>query len=346
MRARSVSGICLVAAAVFGGPGAAPARAAETALAYIKTDPPGAEVFIDRELEPRGVSPCLVRGLVPGRHTVLARLEGRPDAVGEFDAVAGELAKVELAFGEVEAPPAAPPEAEARPPAAEEGTSPIELVPVEDPGEEPPAPETPGPAEDEEPPDHVDVDCPACRGTGLIKSIGCPHCKGLGTKGWGKCGHCGGNGRLEHVCPGCKGAGQVTAGRTSGTCRLCKGKGHPPCLLCRGRGKIRRPNPAAAGMPTVPCAHCDGSGFEQNVRCKRCGGKGKVSSASEWGRYTRMGCPFCGGDGLGPPVCPRCSGRGYMGSSTTAAPCRTCSGCGHLYRACPRCRGRGWVVER
>lgn len=73
----------------------------------VEVDVAGAEVFVDQTLE--GTSP--LPGplyLSPGKHTILARKEGREDRV-EIDAVAGQSAAVTLRPKRAKKPEAAPP---------------------------------------------------------------------------------------------------------------------------------------------------------------------------------------------------------------------------------------------
>ena len=57
-------------------------------------------------------------------------------------------------------------------------------------------------------------------------------------------------------------------------------------------------------------------------------------------------CPFCGGDGKGPPVCPRCRGAGCLSPEKNPTICPTCFGTGQQFRPCRYCRGKGWIKTK
>jgi len=204
-------------------------------------------------------------------------------------------------------------------------------------------------------PKTIEVDCPACSGSGMIREIGCPACGAVGMSAQlTVCDVCHGSRKIEYKCPVCKGEGKIVVGGKEQVCRACLGKGHPPCPLCKGKGKIPRPNPEAAGAPTKPCEACGGTGFEQHTKCSVCAGKGKLflQAPRPADRNQRrpppeeLACPFCGGDGEGPPICPQCKGKGYCGSAKTAYPCPGCAGTGTLFVPCHVCAGKGFVVDR
>lgn len=211
-------------------------------------------------------------------------------------------------------------------------------------------------------PKTIEVDCPACGGSGLIKEMGCPACEadGIDTQS-NTCDTCHGSGRIGYSCPACKGEGKFTVGGKEVLCKACLGKGYPICTICKGKGKISKPNPEAAGTPTKPCEACGGTGFEQHAKCAACSGKGKLffqvprpggGGAARPGRNqprpppVTVNCPFCGGDGEGPPLCPQCRGKGYVGSTKNASPCPACAGTGKLFTPCSVCGGRGFLPEK
>jgi DnaJ-class molecular chaperone len=195
-------------------------------------------------------------------------------------------------------------------------------------------------------PKTIEVHCPVCKGDCVIDEIGCPRCGRIGFMGIERCGHCAGRGVIDYNCLGCRGHGVVLVkGGEEQKCRRCVGKGHPPCPACRGLGKIEQPNPKFLGRPTRTCVNCNGSGFAQKLKCRRCSGKGTVRLSTERGDtiyYMDVTCPMCGGDGVGPPVCRRCAGKGCTGSNKAPKFCASCCGTGHSFTRCGTCGGRGW----
>jgi len=196
----------------------------------------------------------------------------------------------------------------------------------------------------------IDGSCPACDGTGLLKTIGCPTCACMGWLRSKRCEACGGKAVVEYPCPGCKGSGKVTRGGKVGECGYCKGRGYLACYWCKGSGKIKRPNPEAAPFETVVCQRCGGNGIETHARCARCAGTGKMRLQVSIPRglvgtraHRRIRCTRCGGSGEAPPSCPACGGRGYQGAGRSVVPCRACSGTGTHFTPCLRCRGAGYV---
>lgn len=72
------------------------ALAEQVAVISAKTDPPGAQLFVDRpELGSAGPAPRLI-ALSPGRHTLFASLAGHEDASVEVEAVRGSISSAEL----------------------------------------------------------------------------------------------------------------------------------------------------------------------------------------------------------------------------------------------------------
>jgi len=209
-------------------------------------------------------------------------------------------------------------------------------------------------AKKEEIPRTIEVDCPYCKGSGLIMDMGCSYCSATGYVGVNRCGRCNGTAREACVCPTCKGQGVVLKGTRGVECPTCRGRKHQSCPACKGKGKISRPNPDAYGRPTMACPACNGSGFEQNVRCKRCGSTGNIKVRNVTGgtvlrayyTYMEVQCPFCGGNGTGLPVCEACEGRGHRDAREKASPCMACAGTGHTYRPCSVCGGKGRVPDR
>ena len=327
----------VVAAALFI---AADARA-ENGRLIVKSTPPGASVYLDEDAEPRGVTPLELAGVSPGLHKIRISLAKHDDQKRGFYLVAnGERAlDFTLQPSEGEAPGTNVPG--------------LELVP----GPEPkPGPEKKKPAfeKKEKVPKTIDVECPACKGSCLLETIGCSYCRGTGYAGGGQCEKCNGSSRVDYPCPYCKGKGKLVVGGKERECPKCRGKGHLPCPLCKGSGTIKRPNPAAASYPTKPCPRCDGTGFLKEAKCLFCGGGGKIrviistSGGTGWGDGIReeVSCPYCNGTGKGPPLCRRCQGRGYKGSREKARPCPHCFGTGLSFVPCPACRGRGYVRSR
>jgi hypothetical protein len=321
---------------------AVPARAAGTGRLLVRSDPRGARIYLDEDTEPRAKAPCLLRDIPAGVHVLRARLDGYADLSREVEVSDGELGRLTLTLtagtteeaGDVDEP------------------GPSTVDPGSDPSVEPPERSDPAPDEagdigagDDAPPKYVEVDCPVCRGAGLLQEMGCPECEGKGYVGRRRCNECDGRGRAKHQCSACKGEGGIVHGGREATCPRCGGKGKLPCGLCRGSGKLKRLYPDYSGKPTKPCPHCDGSGFENRQKCLRCSGNGTVSLGRRRGRRT-VGCPSCGGDGVGPPRCRRCRGSGLSGSEGALSVCLPCFGTGREFPPCRSCKGQGWIRAR
>lgn len=99
-------------------------------------------------------------------------------------------------------------------------------------------------------------------------------------------------------------------------CRFCRGTGLDPycvmscqsaCPVCLGRQEVLVP------VPSVPCAHCEGTGSIKTFTCGSCGGKGVLAAPSG----PTITCPDCGGSGDD-------HGNSAMG--------------------CMTCRGSGWIM--
>ena len=333
MAIRRVVSAC-VSACVFAL--AAVACAAGECQLMVISRPSGAVVFIDGE--ERGETTLSIMDMPTGTHEIRLFLAGH---VGWMKQV-----KLRPGVNSVEATLVK----EGEPVAAVPAPSP-EVSPPAAPGSPPaPAPAVnPPSAAKEVVPRTVDVPCLPCKGTGLIKEMGCYACRSDGYAGQNQCPDCGATARRPYACPACAGKGKVTGPQGEADCRFCAGKGYPPCMICRGTGKLQRPNPALAGFPTVQCASCSGSGFEQMERCGKCAGKGQIGISSGFSstiystsfRYLAT-CPICMGTTRGPRTCPQCSGRGYVGMGAAAVPCRGCSGTKLLYAPCRTCGGAGW----
>ena len=330
------------------------ARAAATGRLYVKSRPSRATVYLDEETESRGETPCLLGGLPPGTHVVRAHLAGYADVSREVEVRAGAMGRLVLTFGAKLADDGGAESGEAavgpdlQGDLQGESTEPAAAVPDEETAEadEPPEASHAAASATDRPPKQIDVDCPVCRGTGMLQDVACPRCNGTGWDGIDRCGKCGMSRRVEYDCPACGGAGVVVRGGREADCRSCKGKGKPPCPLCRGKGKLKRRNRASSSKPTMTCPYCGGSGFEEQMKCLRCSGKGKYIPHGGGWVVLHVDCPFCGGDGRGPPLCRRCRGSGLVGTSRTRVPCAGCFGTGRLFPACRACRGKGWIVSK
>ncbi len=354
-------GVCVLAVLLVW---AVPVRAA-TGRLYVKSKPRGARIYLDGETEPRAKTPCFLRNLEVGIHLLRATLDGYADVVEEVEVTEGKMARAALEFtaettgGDAEGGDDADPPATDRSPDKSSGSA------DGDPAE------TKGPSSasrPDKPPKYIDVDCHICDGTGLLQQTTCPACAGTGWKAGRQCGECGGKGRVEHKCAACKGEGTVVVRGKEGTCGRCRGKGKMPCLPCRGTGKLKRRNPARSRRSTTPCPRCAGTGFEQHARCLTCSGRGTLTSGegtiAGGGGVTGRGrgrgrgrggirrtvvnfdCPFCGGDGAGPPMCRACRGLGLVGPDKAKVTCSKCFGTGRVYRPCRACAGRGWIIAR
>jgi PKD repeat protein len=65
----------------------------------VTSDPSGAEIFIDDGF--KGVSPLTISGLVPGIHTVTAKLQGYTDTSTNFTIIAGQTERASLVLEKV-----------------------------------------------------------------------------------------------------------------------------------------------------------------------------------------------------------------------------------------------------
>ncbi len=344
--------LCVLGVALFW---TVPVRAAGQGRLYVKSTPRGARVYLDDDTDPRAKTPCLLRDVPAGTHILRASLAGHADVTEEVQVPEGATGRVILTFtaptagARQRAGPAPAAEATDGEPAQAEETSPEDATAPEE------GTSSKALSKKDEPPKHIEIDCQVCRGTGLLQKMGCPKCEGTGYVGITRCRECGGTGRVEHKCPPCDGKGTLVYAGKEGTCAACRGKGKFPCLLCRGTGKLKRPNPELAGRPTKPCPNCEGTGLESRVKCLRCSGKGKLSlsigglgggGGRGWASSLEIDCPFCGGDGVGPPICRKCRGSGVKSAYKNPVPCAACFGTGQEFRPCRGCRGRGWVLAK
>jgi hypothetical protein len=301
---------------------AASAPAANATLRIV-SEPLGATVWVD--VIERGTTPLTVAQLAPGTHKIVAMLEGYQlvETEASVGANADETVRLTLARENADA--------------AAAGVDERSVTPA-------PA----GPTAKDEVPKTVDISCPYCSGTGMLTHMGCSRCVRTGVVGFDECPACRGPGKVEMSCVACAGHGKVISGGREIECRACRGKKHPVCPACKGSGSIAKPNPAAAKQPTAACAACNGGGFEQNTSCHPCRGTGTISlGAIRTGWFTaverKQKCKLCDGDGNGPPVCPKCRGRGSQGSPAHAKMCDGCFGTGHRHAACGTCGGRGFI---
>ena len=329
---------------------AAPALAAGTGRLYVRSAPRGARVYLDEDTEPRGKTPCLLTAVPAGPHVVRASCPGYVDVTEEVEVPEGAMAKVMLTFAtkrtDEDAAGRGPSGADRVPGAGRERAGAKGIS-----------------AKEDKPPKYVDVDCPVCEATGLVQEMGCPKCLGTGYVAARRCGNCGGTGRTDHRCNACQGRGTIAFGGKEGICARCRGEGKLPCFLCRGTGKIKRPNPEISRKPTMACPLCEGSGFECKAKCLRCSGKGTflIGSGGAMGgtgvrdrqpttetdvTFEKVQCPFCGGDGVGPPICRKCRSAGVVNVYKDPTPCPACFGTGHEFRPCSGCRGWGWIISR
>ena len=74
------------------------ARAADTGRLFVKSKPSGAQIFLDDEEEPRGKTPCILRRVPAGTHTLRGRLDGHEDASQEIEVKTGALGRASLVF--------------------------------------------------------------------------------------------------------------------------------------------------------------------------------------------------------------------------------------------------------
>ncbi|MHC4199592.1 MAG: PEGA domain-containing protein [Planctomycetota bacterium] len=302
----------------------------------VSSRPKDATVFVDGK--ERGLTPVTVEGLSTGKHEVRVVLEGYKPWTKTIQLRPGSriVTATLTTAGDSAAGPVAP------------GTSPPREAPRDDP------PGGTDKKKSDKPPSKVDAECPCCRGSGLIKSVGCAHCNAISRIGATICSNCQGKARMDYSCVACEGTGKITRGTKESDCRYCRGKGAPPCPICRGKGTVKRLNPAAASYKTTACISCEGDAYEKHLKCRKCGGLGTLRRSAErvgssLGYEIRFDCPFCKGSGKAPDMCRRCGGRGSFGPKgpkRIVTPCMTCGGTGINFLPCRTCRGCGWHRSR
>ncbi len=319
---------------------------AEGGKVIVKTSPPGANVYIDSEDEPRGVTPLEIAELSGGLHKVRVSLAGHADQRrGFYLALDGER---QFSFT---LSPTSDDDPEVEPWRREPASRP-EPAPKD---EQPAVREEVEKKEDteEKAPKTIDVNCPFCKGSKVMDKMGCITCRGSGYVDGSQCEKCSGSRRAEFPCPYCKGEGNLVRGGKEHECPKCRGKGNLPCPYCRGAGTIKRANPEAAKYPTTDCRYCNASGYVPEVKCTFCGGSGSRwvvrmgrGGGGGWGgagaSREELTCRCCGGEGKGPPLCRRCQGRAFQGKG----PCLGCYGTGLAFIPCPVCRGRAFVKSK
>jgi hypothetical protein len=331
--------------AVLGGVFAATCLAGTDARAeggrlVVKSSPAGASVYLDAESEPRGVTPLELSGVATGLHKIRVTLAGHIDQKRGFYLTAGGERKFDFTLE------------------ADEVDTPELVAPQDEPRLEPkPEPKKKKPVfkKKVKVPRTIDVDCPYCKGSKVLKEMGCSRCKGSGYIGADQCDTCGGSRRVEFGCPYCKGEGVIVVRGKERDCKKCKGEGNLPCPPCRGSGQIQRINPETAKYPITDCRYCDATGFAKEAKCTFCGGDGNIQIGvanivrrAGRGRFVgggtreKVSCPYCAGEGKGAPLCSRCQGRAYQGSG----PCVGCYGTGLSFIQCGGCRGRAFVRAR
>jgi hypothetical protein len=102
---------------------------------------------------------------------------------------------------------------------------------------------------------------------------------------------------------------------TEARCAFCRGRGKDPfgimsslstCCVCGGSGTVKVP------LPSIPCAHCQGTGAIKTLTCTVCSGKGAVFRPAS----PMLRCPVCrgtGDDSSAPAMaCLECRGRGFI----------------------------------
>jgi len=104
-----------------------------------------------------------------------------------------------------------------------------------------------------------------------------------------KCKQCDGSGKIEVLCPACKGVKNTMCKKCIGSgvlytkiqCDACKGKGKTwlgtICKKCKGKGQLKKKKicPECAGKGVKNCPQCDGKGVIQK-ECPKCHGTGKL----------------------------------------------------------------------
>lgn len=279
------------------------------------------------------------RGYKTRAKEALAGFLVRHGASPAFSAVKNEVTRLCARLGLATAP-AAEPNAAASEPDEPADSSAAQPAPASGAGtDEPPEPDA----------KIIEVDCPICSGSGMIKEMGCTACKREGRvddrlKNW-TCEVCKGTRVVEAKCSVCKGTGQLSRGSRRVACPRCRGKGYFPCGWCKGKGQIKVPNPNVARGEVIDCPTCGGDGFKKNVTCRRCGGRKTLKYRD--GRWILpVDCPFCSGTGKTHPFCKVCKGMGTVGKAPNLFPCGTCFGTGNAHILCRTCKGKGWIAVK
>jgi len=316
---------------------AARAYAAGSCQVMVASRPKGATVYIDGK--ERGKTPLVLMDLKSGHHDIRVVLEGHKTWM--------KRARLRRGGNSIEAK-------------LEEKGAPLPSG-SKQPGKHGGAPSEPGDAQpdaggekggddkaEEKVPRKHDVPCPCCEGKGVIDEIGCEKCFGIGYVGTTPCSGCTG-GRKPYECPACQGKGNVSVRGEDVECRVCRGKGAPLCPMCKGKGKVSRPNPDAVDYETTVCVSCGGEGWERNLKCRKCTGKGTIALRSSDATYVytlEISCPHCKGSGKAAPRCSSCNGAGFRRAGGKICPCMKCFGTGHLFIPCRTCGGKGWHKAR
>lgn len=125
---------------------------------------------------------------------------------------------------------------------------------------------------------------------------------------------------------------------TAVSCATCAGLGRVDCKRCKGLGNGKcTVSQCVKGMVEVDTEGqlVKGKG-KKTVKCKICGGAGRLTCADCSGKGSRV-CEKCNGSGER-ALCVKCSGQGLL-------TCKRCAGTGSAKEAlCGDCRGAG-VVE-
>jgi len=116
-------------------------------------------------------------------------------------------------------------------------------------------------------------------------------------------------------------------------CSACAGHGELKCRRCGGTGRLSEKStcPDCNGKGWIKCQTCGGTG---KITCPLCGGRGQFQGA--WGRLRRVQCPRC--QGVGKVACPDCQNGRVVCPTCNGKPVSTTAG------ECPVCKGRKVVV--
>ena len=305
---------------------------AQNAMVFMKTTPPGAQVFVDGAEKPGGKTPCVVDVKV-GEHKVRFELDGHYPEERTFTAKATGGVSVDVKLTKrptlisIETTPSG---AAVFVDGESKGRSPLKGKPV-DAGEHEIRIELEG---------HVTVTETHTFDDGEHKTLKHTLQKGAGAP----------DAPAEQKQPAQDAADATEPRETPKETASDEKPKAPPktievnCWVCEGSGTLRTmgcPNCSGTGIQGInQCAACNGTGRTDAV-CTACKGAGGMMYGGR-----QLQCRACGGKGA--PPCPLCRATGKLtkpnpeASSVPTQTCPACSGTGREMRVkCRICSGAG-----